>query len=145
MFSDSIGLVDFGRWMMGNGQIGGNGSVEWIFVHHNALTGLPEDLHQRTTAKGGDNSRDNGIELIDNDKRVRGHDPIEFVDIGGRPGLTPGHFVVTLSFASSDEADNALASIVRRGDSLVILVPAVNRDAHNSGNKGRAKEIRIDW
>ena len=106
---------------MGNGQVGGNGSVEWTFVHHDALTGSPVVLHHTGIAKaankGAANTNidpNNGVELIDQDKKVRGKDPIDFVDIGGRPGLTPGHFVVTLSFADSDEADRAMAGIVRQ-------------------------------
>src|SRR5437867_3378376 len=137
---------------MGNGQVGGNGSVEWTFVHHDALTGSPVVLHHTGIAnaanKTGANTNidpNNGVELIDQDKKVRGKDPIDFVDIGGRPGLTPGHFVVTLSFADSDEADRAMAGIVRRGSSLVILVPAVDRSGQGNPNQGRPKEIRIDW
>jgi hypothetical protein len=130
---------------MGNGQIGGNGSVEWTFVHHNALTGAPEVLHHRIPKKGGNNTRDNGVELIEDDRKVRGRDPIGFPDIGGRPGLVPGSFVVTLTFGSFDEAEQAKGNITQEGSSLVIIVPAVDRSDKNGQNQSRPKEIRIDW
>ena len=118
---------------MGNGQVGGNGSVEWTFVHHRAIDGLPSPIPQ------------NGVVFENNRRRVRGRDPIDFRDIGGRPGLVPGSFVVTLTFASFDEAENAKKAMSRQGSSLVIVVPAVDRTNNNPQNQNRPKEIRIDW
>jgi len=124
---------------MGNGQIGGNSSLEWIFVHHDA-DGNPRNLNVGTDVViQGTGDREGTV-------RVKGLDPISFADIGGRPGLIPGHFVVTLSFATADEADRAMKAMVQRASTLVILVPAVDRtNDTNPENRGRPKEIRIDW
>ena len=118
---------------MGTGQIGGNGSVEWKFVHHRAADGRLEEIPRKA------------VVFKKKKKLVRGHDPIEFRDIGGRPGLVPGNFVVTLTFASFEEAENAKKGITQQGTSLVIVVPAVDRSNNNPQNQARPTEIRIDW
>jgi len=64
---------------MGNGQVGGNSSVEWIFSHIDA--NIVATTPPTPTSNG----------------TARAIDPIDFPQIGTSPGLTPGHFTVTLT------------------------------------------------
>ena len=128
---------------MGNGQIGGNGSVEWIFVHHDP-DGLPVGLTLGPGVGGNDN---NHVVLRNTNKQARGLDPIAASTIGTTRGLNnAGRFRVTLTFPDISTRDDALAwttSQGKVGNSLVLTVPAIDRSL--AANVGLPVEIRIDW
>jgi hypothetical protein len=57
--------------------------------------------------------------------------------------LVLGNFKVTLHYASPADATAALAAAWVAGTSVVLYVPAVNRE--NGANGNRPKEIQIEW
>lgn len=128
---------------MGDGGIGGNGSVEWTFVHHGSNGSLRNLIHKPGGGKPGDD------EVKVDGNRATAKDAIPFADIGmPRPGaqdLVPGNFKVTLHYASPSDAAAALASAWVAGTSVVLYVPAVNREGKDNPNKDRPKEIHIEW
>ncbi len=120
---------------MGNGQIGGNGSVEWVFTHHDEFgTIVPLTLGNGV----------NRVQVVSGKARCK--DPIRVAAIGTRPGFnSAGFFIVTLTYASATDRDRALTSAKTPGSSLVIEVPAVDRGAAFPQNLSRPTEIRVDW
>lgn len=121
---------------MGQGDVGGNGSVQWTFVHHDAGGAIAPLNHSGVMGPPGNNE----VKVAGN--RAVAKDPIEFIDIGSRPGLVPGHFKITVTFASNADARAAIPS-APVGNSLVLFVPAIDRTI--AANKGRPIEVRVEW
>jgi hypothetical protein len=103
---------------MGEGNVGGNGSVKWSFRHHNS-GGVKQPIKARN---GGPPAQH---EVSDEGGDAQGYDPLAHADIGARHGR-PGYFKVTLA-----------------GQSQPIYVQAVDRT--NGKNANVPMEIKIEW
>ena len=120
---------------MGQGDIGGNGSVTWTFVHHAAGGGIAALAHSPAAGPPGNNE----VKVAGN--RASAKDPINFANIGTRPGLVPGNFRVTLTTYTLDPR-----GMIAGSATAVYQVPAVDR----SGGKNPVTpvnpiEIKIEW
>jgi hypothetical protein len=102
---------------MGEGHVGGNGSVKWTFEHHE--NGARKNIRARNGGQPGPH------EVSDEGGNAQGYDPISFSEIGRRHGVV-GYFKVTLA-----------------GHPNPFYVSAVDR----SGGKGSdvPPEIKIEW
>lgn len=103
---------------MGEGNVGGNGSVKWNVRHHNRA-----GVKQPIRAKNGGPPADN--EVSDDGGDAQGYDPIPHADIGVRIGR-PGFFKVTLA-----------------GQPQPFFVQAVDRTGGK--NENVPMEIKIEW
>ena len=103
---------------MGFGDVGGNGSVKWSFVHHDRPKGDPKQLAWRHTGPP------NADEVTVHNKKVEGLDPIPYAEIG-QSHERPGYFKVTLRGVGT------------------YYVQAVDRSAGQ--NAEVPMEIRIEW
>ena len=103
---------------MGDGHVGGNGSVKWSFRHHDRA-GVKQPIRAKNGgAPGGHEVSDQGGDAV-------GHDPLPHADIGVRHGR-PGFFKVTLA-----------------GQPAPIFVQAVDRTGGK--NENVPMEIKIEW
>jgi hypothetical protein len=127
---------------MGQGEVGGNGSVQWTFKHHNP-DGTIRDIRHEGPPPLPSNTDDVKVLGVAGGRRAEATDPIDFADIGGRAGLVPGNFKVTLCYASHNDAVAAKEAITLIGNSLVVYVPAVDRRV--PANAGRPKEVKVEW
>lgn len=127
---------------MGQGDIGGNGSVQWTFVHHGAGPGGGARPFSCAAAPPA------GTDRVDvGGNRATSTDPILFTDIGkpraGAQDLVRGNFKVTFHYGSPADATAALANAWVAGTSVVLYVPAVDRTG--GANANRPTEIIIEW
>jgi hypothetical protein len=126
---------------MGNGQVGGNGSVHWEIVHEDDA-GKPRNLSAKQ-GQGGHPGKADDVNVLD---RARGKDGIELVNVGKRKGHR-GRFRVRLRFETIADAQNAAAGAqnVMFEDGMFVLVldvPVIDRD--DPGDPPPF-EVRIDW
>ena len=103
---------------MGDGHVGGNGSVKWLFTHHNRA-GVKQAIRARNGGPPGDH------EVTDQNGDAEGYDPLPHGDIGVRIGR-PGFFKVTLA-----------------GQPQPFFVQAVDRTGGK--NQDVPIEIKIEW
>jgi hypothetical protein len=103
---------------MGDGHVGGNGSVKWLFTHHNSA-GVKQPIRARNGGQPGNH------EVSDRNGDAEGYDPLPHAEIGTRIGR-PGFFRVTLA-----------------GHPQPFFVQAVDRTGGK--NENVPMEIKIEW
>ena len=103
---------------MGEGNVGGNGSVKWTFRHHNNA-GVKQAIRARNGGPAGPN------EVTDQGGDAEGYDPLAYADVGKTHGR-PGFFKVTWA-----------------GQPDPIYVQAVDRTGGKNANV--PMEIKIEW
>lgn len=119
---------------MGQGDVGGNGSVQWTFVHHNKAGGTRPF---RCVATG--NPVDDEVRAGGN--RAASTDPISFADIGTRKGLEAGKFKATLTTYTFNAA-----GVITGSSTAVYHVPAVDRTGgKNPVTSANPIEIKVEW
>lgn len=126
---------------MGNGQVGGNGSVHWEVVHEDG-TGNPKNL----TAKQGQGGHPGTADDVNVKDRARGRDGIAVSDVGKRKGHR-GKFRVRLRFESITDAQSAAAGAqnVMLEDGMFVLVLDVPVIERANANEPPPYEVKIDW
>lgn len=131
---------------MGQGEVGGNGSVLWKFVHHDDAGKAKDLAHLAGAGEPGDDQvrvgPPAGPGILPH--RATGKDPIPFGEIGARHGV-PGHFRLALQYPTPEAAAAAKAAATVLGNSLVLFVRAIDRSGAGNLNANLPKEIRIDW
>ena len=102
---------------MGDGHVGGNGSVKWSFEHH--------ENGNKKNIKAVNGTTPGPHEVSDKGGSAEGYDPIGIDDIGKRHGVV-GYFKVTLA-----------------GHPNPFYVKAIDREGGKNGDV--PMEIRIEW
>jgi hypothetical protein len=119
---------------MGQGDFGGNGSVVWNVVHHDAA-GNPNGPNPGGTGDPGNNEV-----TVNPSANAKGKDP-----------ATPGSFKVTLRYGNNTDARNALTAaygtIVDHGSysTVDLSVPARTAAQRPNRNADPPLEVKVKW
>jgi hypothetical protein len=126
---------------MGNGQVGGNGSVHWEILHEDD-SGKPKKL----TAKQNQSGHPGKADDVNVDKGALGKDGIAVGNVGKRKGHR-GKFRVRLRFENIADAKSAAAGAqnVMLEDGMFVLVLDVPVIERAKPSDPPPYEVRVDW